>query len=68
MSWAPNQEEQDPARRRAMSIESLEGRSQENCRSTFPVGYHLTINRNAVEGLGLVLPPGFVAKADRVLE
>jgi putative ABC transport system substrate-binding protein len=67
MSWAPNQEEQ--YREAARYVDRiLRGAKPGELPIHFPSRYYLTINKKAVEGLGLVLPPGFVAKADRVLE
>lgn len=66
MAWAPNQEEQ--YREAARYVDKiLRGAKPGDLPIHYPSRYYLTINKSAAQGLGLVLPPGFVAKADRVL-
>ena len=55
-------------RRAALFVDKiLKGASPGDLPVRNPGRYYLTINRSAARGLGLVLPPSLVAKADRVL-
>ena len=66
MAWAPDQEEQ--YRIAARNVDRiLKGAKPGDLPVRHPDRYYLTINKSAAQGLGLVLPPAFVAKADRVL-
>lgn len=66
MAWAPNQEEQ--YREAARYVDKiLRGANPGDLPVRYPGRYYLTINQSAARGLGLALPPAFVAKADRVL-
>ena len=65
MSWAPNQEGQ--YREAARYVDKiLKGAKPGDLPVRYPGRYYLTINKDAARGLGLVLPPSLVAKADRV--
>ena len=66
MAWAPNQEEQ--YREAARYVDKiLRGAKPGDLPARYPGRYYLTVNKSAAQGLGLVLPPGLVARADRVL-
>ena len=66
MAWAPNQEEQ--YREAARYVDKiLRGANPGDLPIHYPGRYYLTVNKSAARVLGLVLPPAFVAKADRVL-
>lgn len=66
MAWAPDQEGQ--YREAARYVDRiLKGASPGDLPIRFPGRYYLTINKSAARGLGLVLPPSLVAKADHVL-
>lgn len=66
MAWAPNQEEQ--FRKAARYVDKiLQGAKPGDVPVTFPRRYYLTVNKNAAEGLGLVMPRGLIANAHRVL-
>src|SRR5919199_2131047 len=66
MAWAPNQEGQ--YREAARYVDKiLKGAKPGDLPVRYPGRYYLTINKGAAQGLGLVLPPALVAKADRVL-
>lgn len=66
MAWAPEQEGQ--YREAARYVDKiLRGASPGNLPIRYPGRYYLTINKSAARGLGLLLPPALVAKADRVL-
>jgi putative ABC transport system substrate-binding protein len=66
MAWAPNQEEQ--YREAARYVDKiLKGANPGDLPVRYPGRYYLTINKSAAHGLGLVLPPSLLARADRVL-
>lgn len=66
MAWAPDQEGQ--YRQAARYVDKiLKGASPGDLPIRYPGRYYLTINNSAARGLGLVLPPSLVAKADHVL-
>lgn len=66
MSWAPNQEEQ--FREAARYVDKIvRGAKPGELPVHFPSRYYLTLNKGVAEDLGLVLPRGLAAKADRVL-
>jgi putative tryptophan/tyrosine transport system substrate-binding protein len=66
MAWAPDQAGQ--YRMAARYVDKiLKGAGPGDLPVRYPGRYYLTINRSAAGGLGLVLPPSLVAKADRVL-
>jgi putative ABC transport system substrate-binding protein len=66
MAWAPDQAGQ--YRMAARYVDKiLKGASPGDLPVRYPGRYYLIINKSAARGLGLVLPPSLVAKADRVL-
>jgi len=66
MAWAPDQEGQ--YREAARYVDKiLKGASPGDLPVRYPGRYYLTINKSAARGLGLVLPPALLAKADQVL-
>lgn len=66
MAWAPDQEGQ--YREAARYVDKiLKGASPGALPVRYPGRYYLTVNKSAAQGLGLVLPPSLVAKADHVL-
>ena len=66
MAWAPNQEGQYRIAARYVD-QILRGSSPGDLPIRYPGRYYLTVNKSAARGLGLVLPPALVARADRVL-
>jgi len=66
MAWAPNQEGQYRMAARYVD-QILKGARPGDLPIRYPGRYYLTINKSAVQGLGLVLPPALVARADLVL-
>ena len=66
MSWAPNQEEQYRVAARYVD-RILRGAKPGDLPIRYPGRYYLTIDKSTAQGLGIVLPPALVAKADRVL-
>jgi putative tryptophan/tyrosine transport system substrate-binding protein len=66
MAWAPDQEGQYSMAARYVD-KILKGASPGDLPVSYPGRYYLTINRSAARGLGVVLPPSLVAKADHVL-
>jgi putative ABC transport system substrate-binding protein len=66
MAWAPNQEEQYREAARYVDL-ILKGAKPGNLPIKYPSRYYLSINKSAAQGLGLVLPPSLLSKADRVL-
>jgi putative ABC transport system substrate-binding protein len=66
MAWAPNQEEQYREAARYVDL-ILKGAKPGELPIHYPSRYYLSINKSAAQGLGLVLPPSLVSKADRVL-
>ena len=66
MAWAPDQEGQ--YREAARYVDKiLKGANPGDLPVRYPGRYYLSINKTAARNLNLVLPPAFVAKADRVL-
>jgi putative tryptophan/tyrosine transport system substrate-binding protein len=66
MAWAPDQEEQ--YREAARYVDRiLKGTNPGDLPVHFPRRYYLVINKKAAQGLGLVLPPSLLKKADRVI-
>jgi putative tryptophan/tyrosine transport system substrate-binding protein len=66
MSWAPDQEGQyREAARYVHKI--LKGANPGDLPARYPGRYYLTINKTAGRNLGLLLPRGLTAKADRLL-
>ena len=66
MSWAPDQPGQ--YRMAARYVDKiLKGASPGDLPVRYPGRYYLTINESAARGIGLVLPPAFIAKANRIL-
>ena len=66
MAWAPDQEGQ--YREAAHYVDKiLKGARPADLPVRYPGRYYLTINKGAARGLGLVLPPALLAKADHVL-
>src|SRR5262245_45264325 len=66
MAWAPNQEGQYRMAARYVD-QILKGARPGDLPIRYPGRYYLTINKSAAQGLGLVLPPALVARADLVL-
>jgi len=66
MAWSPDQEEQYRIAARYVD-RILKGANPGDLPIHYPSRYYLTINKSAAQGLGLVLPPSLIAKADRVL-
>src|SRR5215207_10509978 len=66
MAWAPDQEGQ--YREAARYVDKiLRGANPGDLPVRYPGRYYLAINKHAARGLGLVLPPALVAKADRLV-
>jgi putative ABC transport system substrate-binding protein len=66
MAWAPDLVEQ--YREAARSVDKiLNGASAGDLPIKHPAKYFLTLNANAARKIGLVLPPGLVQQATRVL-
>jgi putative ABC transport system substrate-binding protein len=66
MSWAPNLENQ--YRMAARYVDKiLKGANAGDLPIAFPPKYYLTIHAGAARRLGLTLPPGLLAQAERVL-
>jgi putative ABC transport system substrate-binding protein len=66
MAWAPNQEGQYRMAARYVD-QILKGARPGDLPIRYPGRYYLTINKSAAQGLGFVLSPALVARADRVL-
>ncbi|HUQ30715.1 MAG TPA: ABC transporter substrate binding protein, partial [Pyrinomonadaceae bacterium] len=66
MAWAPNQEEQ--YREAARYVDKiLKGAKPGDLPVRYPGRYYLAINKSAAQSMGLVLPPGLVGRADKLL-
>ena len=66
MAWAPNQEGQ--YRMAARYVDKIfRGAKLGDLPVTYPGRYYLSINKNAAQAIGLVLPTALVKHADRVL-
>ena len=66
MAWAPNQEGQ--YRMAARYVDKIfRGAKPGDLPINYPGRYYLTINKNAAQAIGLVLPTALVKNADRVL-
>lgn len=66
MAWAPDQEGQYRLAARYVD-KILKGAKPGDLPASYPGRYYLSINRSAARAIGLSLPPGLVAKADRLL-
>lgn len=66
MAWAPNLLEQYAIAARYVD-QILKGANPGGLPIRHPARYFLTVNTSAAKGLRLVLPPAFLAQADRVI-
>jgi putative tryptophan/tyrosine transport system substrate-binding protein len=66
MAWAPDQEGQYRIAARYVD-KILKGAKPGDLPASYPGRYYLSINRSAARAIGLSLPAGLVAKADRLL-